>query len=119
MTAPAEATSAANCWHETMEAMALLERIDAYERSADRWYSDCPEASKAFTELAEEIEQELDDLRSEAVDRAADACAGDRSSDEWLDAWQAADIYAPPVRQVVQEARRRGAGDGYLEMCAA
>lgn len=114
-----KALEAANCWHETLEAQMLLERADALERSSDRWHGECPEASRAFAEAAQEALDELDDLRREAVDRAADTYSTDRNSDEWLDAWSAADEDAPPVSQIMQEARKRHAGDGYLERFAA
>jgi hypothetical protein len=110
---------AANCWHETPEAQSILEKIDAFERASDRWAGELPEAARAFAEGASEAEDELDDLRSNAVDAAADTYSSDRRSDEWLDAWAAVDEDAPSVRQVVDIARRTGAGDGYLESFAA
>lgn len=115
----AKALDAANCWHETDEAKALLEKIDAFERESDRWYGECPEAARAFKEAADEIESELDELRRNAIDAAADTYSADRQSDEWLDAWDAAESKAPPVEQAIQVARRNHAGDGYLGMLAA
>lgn len=117
--ARAKALEAANCWHETEEAKALLEKIDAFERSSDRWYGECPQAAEAFKEAADEVESDLDTLRSKAVDGAADTYSDDRRSEEWLDAWDAADEDAPPVKQVIQEARRGHAGDDYLQRLAA
>jgi hypothetical protein len=114
-----KAMEAANCWHETPEAQALLEKIDAFERASDRWAGELPEAARAFAEGASDAEGELDDLRRDAIDTAADTYSSDRRSDEWLDAWDAADSDAPSVLQVVGQARRRGAGDGYLERFAA
>lgn len=114
-----KAMEAANCWHETPEAKALLEKIDAYERSSDRWCGDCPQAAEAFKEAAAEVESELDDLRDKAVDTAADTYSNDRRSDEWLDARDAADSDAPPVEQAIREARRNHAGDGIFERLAA
>lgn len=114
-----KALEAANCWHETPEAQTLLERIDAYERSSDRWYGECPEASKAFMESAEEARDELDNLRRDAVDKAADTYSSDRDTAAWMDAWDAAESDAPAVDQVIQDARKRHAGDGYLERFAA
>jgi hypothetical protein len=112
------AMSAAEHWHETLEAKLLLGKIDAFERSSDRWYGECQEASKAFSESAQEARDELDDLRREAIDRAADTY-GDRRSDEWLDAWGVADEEVPTLEEVIQAARRRGDGDGYFERFAA
>lgn len=112
----AVAFEAANCWHESMEAQALLEKIDAFERSADRWCGELPEAARAFMDGASDAESELDQLRSEAVNAAADTFSDDRRSDAWLDAWEDADADAPPLEQVIQDARRRHAGDGYLEV---
>ncbi len=115
----AKALEAANCWHQTTKAKALLEQIDAFERSSDRWYGVLDEAAKAFKEGAEEATDELDDLRREAIGAVADTCSDDRQSDEWLDAWDAADSDAPPVSQAIAEARRNHAGDGYFEAFAA
>lgn len=114
-----KALEAANCWHERPEAQALLEKVDAFVRASDRWSGELPEAAQAFSEAASDIESELDDLRSAAVDAAADTYSNDRRSDEWLDAWDEADEDAPPVKQVIRDAQRRHAGDGYLERFAA
>jgi hypothetical protein len=116
--ARSKALAAANCWYETPEAKALIAKVDAYERLADRWFCECNGVSIAFTEAATEAEDALDDLRRAAVDAAADTY-GERNSDEWFEAWDAADDEAPPVRQVIQAARRSHAGDGYLEALAA
>jgi hypothetical protein len=114
-----EALDAANCWHETAEAKALLAKVDAFERLSDHWYSEAPEAARGFKEAAEEAESALDDLRDKAIDAAANTYSDDRRSDEWLDAWEAADNDAPPVKQILAQARRNRVGNSYLERFAA
>lgn len=102
-----------NCWHETPEAKALLEKVDAFERLSDHW-ADVPEAARGFGDAAQEAENELDALRYDAVDAAANAQSSVRDSDEWRDAWEEADSDAPPVEQAMREARRAHAGDEFL-----
>lgn len=108
----AKAMDAANCWHQTEAAKALLARVDALERQSDRWFGEVPNAAEAFRDAATDAESELDNLRCDAVNAAADTYSDDRRSDEWLDAWTAADDDAPPLRQVLDEARLAHAGDG-------
>lgn len=114
-----KALEAANSWHQTLEAQALLEKIDAFERESDRWCGELPDVAKAFKEAADDAEGELEMLRSNAVNAAADTYSTDRQSDEWQDAWEAADEDAPPASQAIQSARRNHVGNSYLEMLAA
>lgn len=116
------ALDAANCWHESDEAKALLAKLDGLERCADSWLCEENGVATAFTEAAKDAEDELEQLRYDAVNAAADAITGtidDRLSDDWLAAWDEADTDAPPVKQIVQQARRNHAGDEYLRRFAA
>lgn len=113
------ALEAANCWHETDEARELLAKIDAFERLSDRWYGECEEAAKGFTEAASDAEAALEDMRDEVVRRAATAMSGKSRGDDYEDAWVAADDDAPAVKQLVQSARRAHAGDDYLRRFGA
>ncbi len=97
---------ALNRWHETPEAKSLLGKIDAFERCSDHWIGECPQAATAFRDAAADHEAELDELRRCAVDAAADTYSNKRHTDEWLEAWDAADSDAPPVEQAIREARR-------------
>jgi hypothetical protein len=112
---------AAMQWAESHEARALLERIDAYERSSDRWYGELPDASRYFNEAAEEARGELDELRREAIDKAlrGDPLFHTWDDDECGDHWCALDDELPSCEEVIQQARKRGAGDGYLERFVA
>lgn len=105
-------------WHETDEALALLARFDAAERSADRYAGmrfDGP--AKAFRDECVEIEGALDALRYKAVEEIANA-AGVTWSDEWESAWIEADDHLLTVEQACANARKAGLGDGLLEQAA-
>jgi hypothetical protein len=109
-----EAMDAANCWYESDEAMAILEKIDAYERLADLWYSECPLAASGFTEAARDAEYELECLRDAALAKVADAYS-ERGCDAWDEARDAADEDAPPLKQILAQGRRNYVGNAYLE----
>lgn len=105
-------------WHETERARELLAELDACERSSDHWYGKGGIA-RAFSERCEEIESELDDLRSESVIAFANAVSPDRTSDAWLDAEEDADSEAVPVAWACQQARISRMGDALIERAAA
>jgi hypothetical protein len=109
------ALDAANRWNETEPARELLAKIDALETLSDRWYGECPQAARGFTEAAQEADDALATMRSEAVIDAAEALCGHAGpSDAYDDAWEEADNEAPAVEQVIQSARLTHAGDDYL-----
>jgi hypothetical protein len=112
-----KAKDAADNWHTTPEAQALLAKIDAFERESDRWYGESREIARAFKEARDEAESDLDTLRSNALDAAA-RTYGDKFSGEWFDAYDIADEDAPTVAEVIEEARRDHAGDEYLRIAA-
>lgn len=107
-------------WAESDKAKALLGELDAAERASDCYagwgWSD---VSRSFGARCDEIESELDDLRSEAVNAFADAASEDRASDAWLDAWEESDNEAESVKDACQRARRLHMGDGLLRLAAA
>lgn len=118
-----KALELANCWHETDEARELIAKVDAFEVLADRWYGECQLAAKGFTEAAQEIADQLDGLRDQAVIASAEALSGRAQylgpEDNYDDAWMRADDEAPSVKYVIQSARRAHAGDNYLQQIAA
>jgi hypothetical protein len=105
-------------WAETEAALALLAELDACERSSDHWYGK-GEIARAFTERCQEIESELDDLRSEAVNAFADASGHERWTELWDEAWAEADAEAETVSSACQCARRNHMGDHLIEQAAA
>lgn len=107
-------------WTETPEAKELLAELDAAERSSDCYSGwGWSNVSRSFAERCDEIELELNDLRSDAVNALADAASDDRDSDAWLDAWEEADNDAEGVSDACQRARRLHLGDGLMEQAAA
>jgi hypothetical protein len=113
-----KAKDAADNWHTTPEAQALLAKIDAYERQSDHWYGECRLVAGAFLDAVNELKSQIEDMRDRAVEAAADTY-GDRRDDEWHEAWAIADDDAPTVAEAIQSARRTHAGDSYLESLAA
>lgn len=117
--AQTKALEAANCWAETDEARELIAKIEAFEVLSDRWCGECPQAAEGFMQAAREAEDALEDMRAEMVVKAATLLARDTDDLTYDYAWEAADEDAPPVKQILNAARRDHAGNGYLERFAA
>ena len=109
---------AVNDWFSNDRARELLAQIDAAERMADHW-DDWPEVAKAFTERADDLEGELDNIRCDAVSDAMTALGHPYASEAWDEAWDMIDSDAPPVSQVLRDARSRRLGDDFLKWRAA
>jgi len=115
-----DAVTAARNWHEKPEALRLLAELDAAERSSDAYMGrGWDNVAESFASHAAECECELEQLRSDAIDALADATGASRDSDEWLDAWDAADEQELPVKEAIQRARRDHAGDALFEQLDA
>lgn len=101
-------------WENSERALELLTELDAVERESDfcsgQGWSD---AARAHCDRAQEIEFELDQLRSEAVDAYA-GTFGERESDPWWDATEEADGEATTVKAACDFARRQHFGDKIL-----
>jgi hypothetical protein len=105
-------------WHQSERALRLLAEIDAAERSSDRYlglgWSDIAER---FGEKASELENDLDDIRREALDAFA-GTVDPTGGDDFHDAWDEADSEALTVAEAVQSARRNHLGSNLLEEAA-
>ena len=119
MNAPARISAVQPCalsWWQSDKARDLLGQLDAAERYSDHfsgmpgWYSIADECANR----AKDIEGELDNLRTECIRDFADA-AGERHSDEFLDAWEIGDSEALTVEAACQQARRLGWGASVLK----
>lgn len=105
-------------WHKAEKAVELLCELDAVERQSDfcvgqGWAS----AAQGHCDRAQEIEDEIDTLRAEAVDAFADA-HGPRESDPWWDAMEEADSEATTLKEATDFARRERWGNRLLERAA-
>lgn len=107
-------------WTETEEARQLLAELDAAERASDLYCGwGWSEVARSFTERAQEIEGELDDLRRAAVNEIANASGFPFDTVAWSDSWDEADDEAESVEAACQRARRLHLGDGLIERAAA
>lgn len=113
----ADQTAAAINWEASDKAIALLRDLDAAERQSDRYTGlGWTVVAQAFAEHARECECQLDNLRSEAMDTAARLESGSpKGTDEWWDAFDAADDQAVTVAQAADRARRLRFGDALDE----
>jgi len=108
---------AINSWAFGERARQLLAEMDAAERMADRWYQ-WGDVSRAFSNHAADIESELDNLRHDVIEPFANASGFPIYSEEWWEANELAESEAPPVDQVMKDARRLRMGDSILEQAA-
>jgi hypothetical protein len=121
MNAPAQIKQvrcAVNEWYETDRAQELLAQIDAAERMADHWH-EWRDVAKAFTEQADDLQGDLDNLRCDAIHDAMSAYGCPYGSEEYYQIHDEVEADAPPVEQVVNDARGRSLGDEFLKWRAA
>lgn len=109
------APDAPQSWEDAPEALALLAKIDAFERASDYWSYDCPEAAKAFGEAADDAECALDNLRCDALhDVMTASCNEPYGSEAYFLTQEAADETLTTVQDAIQSARRNQHGSDIL-----
>ncbi len=101
-------------WDRTPQALALLAKVDAFERMSDAWSFDCPEAAKGFSEAADDLEGWLDNLRCDALHDAMKGCSAPYASDAYFEQQDEADEALPTVQDAIKRARTLKLGDTIL-----
>ncbi len=110
-------------WQEAPAALRWLAEINAAERSADTysgrgWHN----VAESFSSHAADAEMELEQLRDDACNAAANSVVkfGDPdTADAWHDAHDAASETMTSVKDAIKQARRDCAGDALFEQAEA